>query len=106
MPALDNADMVAILGEDYLTKKEELERASGLGAEERDAKARIESLNNQKVPDLCGVFLGALLVFATKWSPSAAAASNQTMFGGGFALICLAAYFWLVYEVKMGRSSN
>jgi hypothetical protein len=106
MPALDNADLMAILGDDYLTKKDELERASGLDAKERDAKARLESLNNQKVPALCGVFLGALLVFATKWSPSAAAASNQTMFGGGFALVCLATYFWLVYAVKKGRSSN
>ena len=103
MPALDNADLIAIPGDDYLTKKDELERASGLGAEERDAKARIESLNKQKVPALCGVFLGALLIFATKWSPSALAASNQTMFGGGLALVCLAIYFWLTYEVKKGR---
>jgi hypothetical protein len=106
MPALDNADLKAILGDDYLTKKDELERASGMNAKERDAKARLESLNNQKVPALCGVFLGALLVYATKWSPSAAAASNQTMFGGGLALVSLATYFWLVYAVKKGRSSN
>jgi hypothetical protein len=78
MPALDNADLIAILGDDYLTKKEELERASGMGSQERDAKARLESLNNQKVPALCGVFLGSLLVFATKWSPSALAASNRS----------------------------
>jgi hypothetical protein len=103
MPALDNADMMAILGDDYLAKKDELERASGLGAEERDAKARLESLNNQKVPALCGAFLGALLIFATKWSPTALAASNQTMFGGGLVLFSLAAYFWLTYEVKKGR---
>ena len=27
MPALDHADMLAILGDDYLAKKDELERA-------------------------------------------------------------------------------
>ena len=103
MPALDHADMLAILGDDYLAKKDELERASGLGAEERDAKARLESLNNQKVPALCGAFLGALLIFATKWSPTTLAASNQTMFGGSLVLVSLVAYFWLTYEVKKGQ---
>ncbi len=40
MPALDSADLRAMLGEDYLARKDELERASGLDQAERNATPR------------------------------------------------------------------
>jgi predicted phage tail protein len=100
MPALDHADLVAILGEDYQAKKEELERLSGQELAQLDAKQKIESLSGQKAPALYGALLGALLIYATKLSPSANAATNQTIFGVGLIVVSLGFYFWIRYKLN------
>jgi hypothetical protein len=105
MPALDHADLVSILGEDYLTRKDELERMSGHELAQMEAKQKIEGLNNQKAPALCGAALGLVLVYATKWSPSASAASNQMIFGIGLAVVSLGFYFWVRHKLsKLGAA--
>jgi hypothetical protein len=106
MPALDSADLKAILGEDYLARKDELERASGFDAAERDAKARLEKLSGQKAPALCGAFLGLLLVVATKWSATPTAATNQTIIGSGLIVVSLCLYFWIRNELNKGNQSG
>lgn len=99
MPALDQADLVAILGEDYQTRKAELESLSNRELAQMEIKQKIESLNNQKAPALYGVALGLLLIITTKWSASAMAATNQTIFAVGLIVISFGYYLWIRREL-------
>ena len=100
MPALDHEDLVSILGSDYQTKKDELERLSGHELARLEAQQKIESLNNQKAPALYVAALGAVLIYATKLSPSATAATNQTIFGVGLIIVSLAFYFRIRHKLN------
>lgn len=104
MVALKDADLRAILGEDYRAKQDEFDQASGLDAGERAALARIENLQSRKGPVLCSVFLGVLLVIATKYSATPTAATIQTYIGSGLAIGGLALFFWLRQQVNRGAS--
>ena len=102
MAALDSTDLRAILGDDYLARKDELERAGGLDQAGIDAKDRLASLAEKKLPLFGGGLLGVLLLVATKWSPSETAATNQTILGVGLIVICLGCYVWIRNELKKG----
>jgi len=95
MVALKDADLRAILGEDYRAKQDAFDLASGLDATERAALARIDNLQSRKGPVLCSVFLGVLLLIATKYSATPTAATIQTFIGSGLVIGGLAIYFWL-----------
>jgi hypothetical protein len=105
MAALKDHDLRAILGDDYRAKQDAFDQASGLDTHERAALARITSLNNQKGPALYSAFVGLVLVAATKFSPTPAAATLQTYMGFGLTLGCVALFFWLKHEVNKGQAS-
>jgi hypothetical protein len=105
MAALKDHDLRAILGDDYRAKQDAFDQASGLDAHERAALARINSLNNQKGPALYSAFVGLVLVAATKFSPTPAAATLQTYMGFGLSVGCVAIFFWLKHEVNKGQAS-
>jgi uncharacterized protein YjeT (DUF2065 family) len=102
MALLNSTDLRAILGDEYLARKDELERAGGLDQAGIDAKDRLTSLAEKKLPLFGGGLLGVLLLVATKWSPSEAAATNQTILGAGLIVICLGVYVWVRNELKKG----
>ena len=105
MAALKDHDLRAILGDDYRAKQDAFDQASGLDAPARAALARITSLDNQKGPALYSAFVGLILVAATKFSPTPAAATLQTYIGLGVTVGCVALFFWLKHEVNKGPVS-
>jgi hypothetical protein len=104
MVALKDADLRAILGDDYRAKQDAFDQASGLDATERAALARIDNLESRKGPVLCSVFLGVLLVIATKYSATPTAATIQTYIGSGLVIGGLAIFFWIRQQVSRGAT--
>jgi hypothetical protein len=105
MAALKDHDLRAILGDDYRSQQDAFDEASGLDAHERAALARIAGLNNQKAPVLYSALVGLILVAATKYSATPAAATLQTYIGFGITIGCVALFFWLRHEVNKGPVS-
>ncbi len=102
MVALADSDLRKILGENFREKQDQLDAASGLDETERDAKARIDGMQNQKSFVIYTGIIGLVLVVATKYSPTPTAMWIQIGIGLGVAALCGVYYGYLRSEVAKG----
>jgi hydrogenase/urease accessory protein HupE len=85
MPALNEADLIKILGPDYREQQEAAIRATGVKDNERATVASIQRLDGNKFVTIYLAFVGVILIVASTYSVTGLTLEIQD--GAGIAMI-------------------
>ena len=104
MAALAEADLIKILGPDFRAIEAADQKSKGVEQEEREARAKIETLEDRKFPAWVTIFVGLTLLVSTWFTVTGREFMIQTIIG---ALILAIGIFILVrigMQLKVSRA--
>ncbi len=81
MAALAESDLIKILGPDFRLIEAADQKSKGVEAEEREARAKIESLEDGKFPAWVTIFVGLALLISTWFTVTGREFMIQTIIG-------------------------